>query len=143
MNVQFADGRSEVVTKKEIKHSFSDGELNAKFSTNSYCKVSKDVPMKLDIVQPLIPNTFTPNSDGNNDKYEIDFKGMALKFYHIEIIDIKGQTVFESFSPTEGWDGTYKNIPMPEASYTMQLIYQFEQFAQPEKPVKIAIMLKK
>ncbi len=144
LNVQFADGQSEVINKKEWKHTFSDVEMmNAKFSTSSYCNLSKEIPMKSDIVQPYTPNTFTPNNDGMNDKFEVDFRSTPLKFYHLEIIDIRGQTVFESFSPMESWDGNYKNTPMPEGTYTMQLIYQFEQFAQPEKPVKMPIMLKK
>lgn len=143
LTVQFDNGPAETVNKKEIKHTLSEGEINAKFSTNSACAEPILKPIKSNIAQPLVPNVFTPNGDGSNDKYEIDFKHMLLKFFHIEVIDIKGQTVFESFSPTEGWDGKYKNEVMPEGTYTMQLMYQFEQFREPEKAIKTQILLRK
>jgi len=143
LTVQFDNGPAETVNKNEIKHTLSEGEINAKFSTNSACAEPILKTIKSNIVQPLVPNVFTPNGDGSNDKYEIDFKHMALKFFHIEVIDIKGKTVFESFSPTEGWEGTYKNEVMPEGTYTMQLMYQFEQLREPEKAIKTQILLRK
>jgi gliding motility-associated-like protein len=55
-----------------------------------------------------LPNTFTPNGDNANDKYE------PMKNYFITSIDFKifnewGNKIFETKEPNIDWDGTYKN----------------------------------
>lgn len=57
----------------------------------------------------FIPDAFTPNGDGVNDKFYI--RTTILKVMHLEIYDRWGHKVFETDSITEGWDGTYKGQP--------------------------------
>ncbi|MDZ4759126.1 MAG: gliding motility-associated C-terminal domain-containing protein [Bacteroidota bacterium] len=147
LNVQFSDGSSELVSKKEFTHKFTSvasdaGQMNATFLTNSFCHTSSEINLKTPVYISEINNTFSPDNDGINDTYLTLLKDIPLKFYHLEIIDAKGQTVFESYKPTEGWDGTYNNMPMPAGpNYTIQLVYQFEQFTHPEPIVKQSLNL--
>jgi gliding motility-associated-like protein len=59
----------------------------------------------------FIPNSFTPNGDGNNDLFQIFGNLPALKFLAIEIYDRIGEKVFESNDLRFTWDGNYKGRP--------------------------------
>lgn len=54
-----------------------------------------------------IPNIFTPNSDGINDKFEIIAKN--FKIYYLQVFNRWGVLVFESKDATTLWDGTMHN----------------------------------
>jgi gliding motility-associated-like protein len=63
-----------------------------------------------------IPNTFTPNSDGINDKWNID----ALVTYpqsSIFVYNRYGQQVYQSTGYSTPWDGTYNGSPVPTGTY--------------------------
>lgn len=54
----------------------------------------------------FVPNTFTPNGDGNNDVlYARSIKTDELYF---AIYNRWGELVFETNDPSKGWDGKYK-----------------------------------
>lgn len=74
-----------------------------------------------------VPNAFRPNSDGLNDFFGpviSDFNGT----YEFIVFDRWGQIVFESESPNEHWDGSYKNLGELAKSdvYTWYIRLQFE-----------------
>jgi gliding motility-associated-like protein len=74
--------------------------------------------MKVKILRkPIIPNTFSPNNDGINDKWEIDY----LKFYpnaKIQVFTRTGKLVFESKAYLKPWDGTTKSgVALPIDTY--------------------------
>jgi gliding motility-associated-like protein len=56
----------------------------------------------------FIPNTFTPNADGKNEKLYV--RGLNLSKVHLAIYNRWGQVVFETFNQNEGWDGTFKEM---------------------------------
>jgi len=56
----------------------------------------------------FIPNTFTPNADGKNEKLYV--RGLNLTKVHLAIYNRWGQRVFETFNQNEGWDGTFKEM---------------------------------
>ena len=59
--------------------------------------------------QPIyIPNAFTPNGDGENDKFYV--YGKDLKIVHMQIFDRWGEMLFETSRQDYGWDGSYKGI---------------------------------
>jgi gliding motility-associated-like protein len=65
---------------------------------------------------PVIPNTFTPNGDGINEKWEITY----LKDFpnaKVQVFTRAGQTVFESDGYSKAWDGMYKGKPLPFDTY--------------------------
>lgn len=53
-----------------------------------------------------IPNGFTPNSDGKNDKWYV--RGNDIRKIGISVYDRWGQKVFGTNDIKEGWDGTFK-----------------------------------
>ncbi len=55
----------------------------------------------------FIPNAFSPNDDGLNDR--LCFRGEWLVSFHIAIFNRWGEKVYESDDINECWDGTFKN----------------------------------
>lgn len=53
-----------------------------------------------------IPNAFTPNGDGNNDKLFV--RGNNITDLLLRIYDRWGELVFETYDQSIGWDGTFK-----------------------------------
>jgi gliding motility-associated-like protein len=64
----------------------------------------------------FIPNSFTPNGDGKNDKFKlIPFDN--YKLVRFVIYNRWGAVVFTSTNINDGWNGTYKGFPQPTGSY--------------------------
>ena len=60
----------------------------------------------LDNPEVFIPNSFTPNGDGNNDLFLV--YGENIKTIELKIFNRWGELVFETKNQFQGWDGTYK-----------------------------------
>jgi gliding motility-associated-like protein len=65
--------------------------------------------------QYYIPNTFTPNGNGQNDVFKI--YSNILASMHLMIFNQWGEKVFETTNPQTGWDGTYKGKQQPAGVY--------------------------
>ncbi|WP_276485383.1 gliding motility-associated C-terminal domain-containing protein [Paraflavitalea pollutisoli] len=63
-----------------------------------------------------IPNAFTPNNDGNNDRLHIRITGL-LQLKYFRVYSRWGQLVFESRQLNEGWDGNWQQKPQPTGTY--------------------------
>jgi gliding motility-associated-like protein len=61
------------------------------------------------ILEPTldIPNYFTPNGDGQNDVWFIDYQGQEP--YRLRVYDRIGRLMFETENPLERWNGTLDN----------------------------------
>lgn len=76
----------------------------------------------------FIPNTFSPNGDGSNDRFIV--RGVGLNVIpSITIFNRWGQVVFEkrNFAPNDeasGWDGNFNGKPAPSDVYiyTIQIL---------------------
>ena len=63
-----------------------------------------------------IPNAFSPNDDGINDKFVIVTNN--LMYFEIRIFDRWGENIFHSSDPNISWDGTYKGKYCPLGTFT-------------------------
>jgi len=68
-----------------------------------------------------IPNTFTPNGDGNNDFFRPFGDGVDWSKYHMMIFNRWGEKLFETDDVTQGWDGTYKGNPVQSDVYVWKI----------------------
>ena len=64
----------------------------------------------------VIPNAFTPNGDGVNDR--LCFNSEELTEFYIAIFNRWGEKVYESDDPTRCWDGTYRGHQCLPGVYT-------------------------
>ena len=87
-------------------------------ATSNYgCISNGEVTINLtcdQISQIFIPNTFTPNGDGVNDRFYVSGKGIG-SVISLKVFNRWGEMVFQSANtsandPGAGWDGTYKGI---------------------------------
>ena len=73
--------------------------------------------MKVTILKELkVPNAFSPNGDGINDTWNIQF----LESYPgatIEVFNRYGQQVFQSVGYSKPWDGRYNGNVLPFGTY--------------------------
>ena len=64
----------------------------------------------------FIPNAFTPNGDGINDR--LCFNADIVTEFRISIFNRWGQCVYQSTDAAECWDGTFRNAPCLPGVYT-------------------------
>jgi gliding motility-associated-like protein len=66
---------------------------------------------------PVIPNTFTPNADGINENWTIQYLD-SYPDCKIKVFNREGQAVYESIGyKAPGWDGKYKGKVLPFGTY--------------------------
>ncbi len=87
-------------------------------------------------VSVFVPNTFSPNSDGNNDVFYVRGKGLD-RVKSLRIFNRWGEVVFEKrdFAVNDasaGWDGRFKGArPHPDV-----YVYQLEVFCENSEVIR-------
>jgi gliding motility-associated-like protein len=77
------------------------------------------------VVRGPIPNAFTPNGDGLNDKFKIlGIPGENITEYNFRIFNRWGQIVFETNNIDHAWDGTSKGEMCPAGVYVWEIFYR-------------------
>ncbi|MEO1449895.1 MAG: gliding motility-associated C-terminal domain-containing protein, partial [Bacteroidota bacterium] len=67
----------------------------------------------------FIPNAFTPNADGINDRFTV--RGNFVRDFTLQVFNRWGQLIFTSESVENGWDGRVNGRPAPEGVYVYRL----------------------
>jgi len=93
------------------------GQYAATVSLNG-CSTSDSVEVRKDCYID-IPNSFTPNNDGNNDYFfPRQLLSRSVTTFHLVIYNRWGQTIFETSSiDGRGWDGKFNDKDQPEGVY--------------------------
>ncbi|RMG75742.1 MAG: PKD domain-containing protein [Bacteroidetes bacterium] len=65
--------------------------------------------------QLFVPNAFSPNNDGHNDRFELYAPNLASA--ELSIFNRWGQMIYQTFNLDDPWDGTFKGSPVPEGVY--------------------------
>lgn len=83
---------------------------------------SKTASVTIDVVKltcndtfVFIPNAFSPNADGHNDKLFV--RSVILKDFYFVVYNHWGQKVFETSDLKTGWDGNFKGKECPNGVY--------------------------
>jgi gliding motility-associated-like protein len=86
----------------------------------------------------FLPNAFTPNGDGKNDIFRPVFAG-AVSVFRFAIYDRWGRQVFQSSSPSGGWDGTTGGNRQPAGTYVW--FCQYKLYDEPERIQRGTVIL--
>tara|TARA_Y100000385_G_scaffold108341_1_gene112497 strand:+ start:188 stop:1036 length:849 start_codon:yes stop_codon:yes gene_type:complete len=87
------------------------------------CTATDTVFVGVNFVEAIaVPNAFSPNGDGRNDKLKV--LGYGIIEVDFRIFNRFGQLVFRSTDPNEGWDGTFKGKPENSANFVYKLNYR-------------------
>ncbi len=85
-----------------------------------------------------VPNAFTPNGDGINDRVYVRGFGIAKMVWRI--YNRQGLLVFQSVDQTNGWDGRYKGTLQPMDAYGYTLEVQFADGSRATKTGDITLL---
>jgi gliding motility-associated-like protein len=85
-----------------------------------------------------LPNAFTPNGDGKNDIFRPVFMGAASVF-RFAIYDRWGRQVFQSTSPSGGWDGTTGGKQQPAGTYVW--FCEYKLYKESERTQRGTVLL--
>jgi gliding motility-associated-like protein len=69
-----------------------------------------------DVCTIIIPNTFTPNGDGINDRWDITAL-VSYPYCSVNIYTRYGTLIYSSIGYPKPWDGTYNGKPLPVGTY--------------------------
>ncbi len=87
---------------------------------NQGCFASTSVVVNVEGNPELfIPNLFSPNGDGTNDRFEIF--GFGIRDFDLRIFNRWGEKIFESTNQFNYWDGSYKGVMQNPEVYTYLL----------------------
>jgi gliding motility-associated-like protein len=82
------------------------------------------------IPEVVITSGFTPNGDGTNDLWIIDFLDLFPNVT-VEIYNRWGDQLFESVGYNTPWDGKYGNSPVPVGTYYYVINLNDPDFPEP------------
>jgi FOG: PKD repeat len=103
------------VQGNHLEHTFNlthDGFYTIKLKVINPNGCTEWATKRIWVSGPQLPNTFTPNGDGENDIF--------MKNWHIQVFNRNGLLLYEG---TEGWDGTYKGKHVSNDTYFYVLKY--------------------
>jgi gliding motility-associated-like protein len=98
-------------------------------ATNDFCSndITKTIVLPGQVIY-YVPNTFTPDGNSFNNKFEPVFtEGIVENSYHLSIYNRWGEILFESFNLNVGWDGTYGSQIVKEGIYVWTIEFVEEE----------------
>ena len=87
------------------------------------CTAQAEIVVDVDLNRRVfIPNTFSPNADGINDRFMVFAGPELLSVRSLRIYDRWGEKIFEGFDlrpndTSAGWDGTFRGRAMNPGVY--------------------------
>jgi gliding motility-associated-like protein len=95
--------------------------------TDEYgCTYSDTSSIRVRYFSLFVPNSFTPNGDGINDRFQPE--GFGIANYHLRIYNRWGEVVFDK--ENEGWNGDLDGRVLPTGAYVylLEVIDDFGEF---------------
>ncbi|PMD93713.1 PKD domain-containing protein [Siphonobacter sp. BAB-5405] len=89
----------------------------------------------IDLCDPqiLVPDAFSPNGDGQNDRLQVITNHISDQDYEFRVYDRWGEMIFRTTDRKETWDGTYKGRTYPPQSYAW--VVQYRSTYYPERGI--------
>ncbi|MFN5629886.1 MAG: gliding motility-associated C-terminal domain-containing protein, partial [Bacteroidota bacterium] len=63
------------------------------------------IEVEIDVNEIFVPDAFSPNSDGINDKV---FVRGSIREFSFSVFNRWGEQVFRTQNQSQGWDGSYR-----------------------------------
>lgn len=117
-----------VQDRNEVTHSFyeeGEKEIELVISTDGCGDTIKKRVFVLDEFELFVPNAFSPNGDGLNDKFV--FSGKGVKSFRAVVTDRWGREVYAWADDFDlGWDGNINGARAESGVYTYNIVaYDF------------------
>jgi gliding motility-associated-like protein len=117
---RFGDGNAAaLVPGEDMVHAYAQaGQFTVSLSVvnEGGCSDSLAIDLCIQPEEPVfVPDIFSPNDDGKNDTLYV--RGLFLSRLEFRVYNRWGEVVFETNSPSKGWDGNLRGSPAPSGSY--------------------------
>ena len=80
-------------------------------------------PEPIPDIRIYLPNAFSPNGDGLNEKFKAVTNSENIESFQMLIYDRWGTLIFESNNISQGWNGTFKGKLCPQGVYVYKVEY--------------------
>ncbi|MES3019222.1 MAG: PKD domain-containing protein [Bacteroidota bacterium] len=118
-NLQYKWSPSIGLDRDDIKNPVAspteDTRYTLTITSEEGCVVSDDILVTI-VDKPIIPNTFTPNGDGVNDVWEIEYLD-SYPEVRVDIFNRFGVRVYASIGYANPWSGTLNGNDLPVGTY--------------------------
>lgn len=116
----FGDGNSaDLIPGESVGHVYENaGQYTVSLSVSNEGECTDSTSVQLCILPPdpvFVPDIFSPNDDGKNDTLYV--RGLFISRLEFRVYNRWGEVVFETNSPSRGWDGQLRGVPAPSGSY--------------------------
>jgi gliding motility-associated-like protein len=120
---EFGDGQTSTLVHPNNTYDVPGTYYVTLIATNSIgCKDTVVKPITIEEEYWIyVPNTFTPDGNQFNNTFKASM--INIKETEVTIYDRWGQEVFHSTSIRWEWDGTYKDLLVPDGTYTYKIKY--------------------
>ena len=106
-----------------VAKTVAPGFITVNVSDGTSCGGSDSIELKPEACcNVMIPNAFSPNSDGLNDVFSINSNAIQ-DIKQFSIYNRFGERIFYTNIQSNGWDGTYRNKPADPGVYFYYLYY--------------------
>ena len=85
------------------------GAYSVTFTTSDTTITHTFSIMQVDCCHPHLPNAFTPNDDGVNDRFGVTLQYCAVEILEFSIYSRWGELMFQALEAGDRWDGTTLN----------------------------------
>jgi gliding motility-associated-like protein len=123
---EFGDGDTSRLTSPLHLYERSDTFSACMVAYNEFGCTDTVCTKVVTLIKPVVdvPSAFTPNGDGKNDKVFV--RGFGIAQMNFRIYNRLGQVVFESGSPSYGWDGKFKGKEMNAGVFAYKLTIKLQ-----------------
>lgn len=102
-----------------------DGEIYSVTVTDQFgCSDTEQINIEVTGPEYQIPNVFTPDGDGLNDKFEVLLNGQNIEVVEFKIYNRWGQKIHDGSGVDHGWDGNIDNQAAPSEVYAYIIVIE-------------------
>jgi gliding motility-associated-like protein len=135
MMVMFSGKASAQVVYEGTKNYRVTAVKSGDHKISSLSNIAKAAPP----IALFVPNVFTPNNDGMNDKFGVS--GQNIKEFEMTILNRWGEVVFHTTNVHDLWDGIYQGQVAGNSVYVYQITAKGYDGEETAKTGNITILL--
>jgi gliding motility-associated-like protein len=122
-NWNFGNGIQNILTQNASQVYYSNGVyVITQIAYDNYgCSDTARVAVRINNITneiySLIPNAISPNGDGKNDVWKLDFISILYPQTEVDIFNVWGQNIYHSVGYNEPWNGKFNGHDLPVGNY--------------------------
>lgn len=118
-------------------YAITDGDYWVEVTDDNGCTNIASITLVPCDIELLIPNAFTPNGDGLNDKFGPVVPKVLLENFTMLIYNKWGQLLYETNDITKGWNGTFNGEPSQMDVYSYVITYELPSYFHDRTPRRV------